>query len=281
VLILSHIEQNQAATGYDLRFRYNQTAQNSAVSGVAPAVFYCPENPLSGDRTNNRDSAGFGTVDYVPLAYTQLDPSGNFVAGSAWPSAMTGKQYPTPAYYANYGTDGAGFVSASKTWQLVSNVVGAPDAPVSAQFGETKITDITDGSSVSILFVEATGQNEKMLLAGYSNGANANAHIDPTTGAASMHWRWANPDIATHSVRRINSAKNATYTAADATEGCSWAVPHCGPNSEIFSFHGNGAHVVFADGHVVFVKESTSKAVLRALITRSDGKNETAPENFE
>ena len=68
---------------------------------------------------------------------------------------------------------------------------------------------------------------------------------------------------------------------ARPAEGCAWAAGHCGPNGEIFSFHGNGAHVVFADGHVTFMRESTSKAVLRALITRSDGKNETAPANFE
>jgi prepilin-type processing-associated H-X9-DG protein len=49
----------------------------------------------------------------------------------------------------------------------------------------------------------------------------------------------------------------------------------------MFSFHGNGAYAVFADGHTTFIKESTPKAVLRALITRSDGKNETVPQNFE
>ena len=78
VLMLSHIEQNQAASGFDLRYRYNQTPQNVAASAATPPIFYCPDNPLNGDRINNRDSAGYGTADYVPVAYTQLDPNGAF-----------------------------------------------------------------------------------------------------------------------------------------------------------------------------------------------------------
>src|SRR5262245_54968184 len=73
-LILPYIEQSQVADNMDLRFRYNQTPGNIAASGNAPAIFYCPENQLSGDRTDGkRDSAGFGCADYTPLPYTQLD----------------------------------------------------------------------------------------------------------------------------------------------------------------------------------------------------------------
>ena len=47
----------------------------------------------------------------------------------------------------------------------------------------------------------------------------------------------------------------------------------------MFSFHGNGAFAVFADGHVQFIRESTSIAVLRALATRSDARSgEAVPE---
>jgi prepilin-type processing-associated H-X9-DG protein len=80
---------------------------------------------------------------------------------------------------------------------------------------------------------------------------------------------------------RINSGKGATYSTPDLVDGCTWAQYDCGPNSEIFSFHGNGAHAVFADGHTVFLKESTPKNILRALITRNDAKSESAPANFE
>ncbi len=277
-LMLPQLEAGQAATGFDLRFPYNGSASNVTASAAVPPVFFCPENPLATDRINNRDNAVFGCVDYVPIAYTQLDATGAYQAASAWPAAMQGKQY-SDGYYANFAA--AGFVSASKTWQLNPALNTVVNAPIDAQWGGTKPSDIGDGTAVSILFVEAVGMSQNMLRAGYSDGANANSHADGVTGTASAHWRWASPDIAAVLNRKINSAKNATYTTPDATEGCSWANPHCGPNGEMFSFHGNGAYAVFADGHTVFIKETTSKAVLRALITRADAKNETAPENFE
>ena len=102
-LILPYIEQSALYEQYDLRFRYNQTAGNIAVAGNVPAIFYCPENALSGDRTDGkRDSQGFGCADYTPLPYTQLDPTGLNVGTQFWPTAMTGKQYPN-AYYKDYG----------------------------------------------------------------------------------------------------------------------------------------------------------------------------------
>jgi prepilin-type N-terminal cleavage/methylation domain-containing protein/prepilin-type processing-associated H-X9-DG protein len=266
VLLLPHIEQTNAAYGYDLRYRYNTAGvvSNAATATAAPAIFYCPENALESDRNNNRDAAGFGCVDYVPVAFTQLDPNGVFNGAAFWTSALTGNQYPNQ-YYANFAAADP-FVSPSKTWQLDAatwNPVGGPSAAIDAQFGGTRITSIQDGTSVSIMFVESAGLNQRMLLPGYSDGGNASAHSDPATGTASAQWRWASPDIATSLVRKVNSARNATYTAADPNEGCAWANPHCGPNNEMFSFHGSGAYAVFADGHVAYVRDSIPKTVLR------------------
>jgi prepilin-type N-terminal cleavage/methylation domain-containing protein len=280
-LILPYIEQSQVSDSYDLRYRYNQSPGNIAASKAAPAIFYCPENALAADRTDGkRDSQGFGCADYTPLPYTQLDPTGVNLATVFWQTAMTGKQYPN-AYYKDFGIDAAGFVKSSKTWQLDAltwNPVGGTDAKIDAQYGLPQMGEITDGTSVSILLIEDVGQNEKMLQAGISDGANANSYIDGITNTASLHWRWANPDIASGQSKKINNAKNATYTTVDPTDGCAWAQHDCGPNSEMFSFHGNGAFAVFADGHVQFIRESTSKAVLRSLATRSEGKNEVLPE---
>src|SRR5262249_31097479 len=170
---------------------------------------------------------------------------------------------------------------STKTWQLDAatwNPITGPDAKINAFYSLPTIGQITDGTSNSMMIIEDVGQNERMLLVGVSDGPNANSYIDPVTVTASRHWRWANPDIASGQSKRVNSAKAATYAIADPVEGCAWAQHDCGPNSEMFSFHGNGAFAVFADGHVAFISETTSKAVLRALATRSDGKNEVLPE---
>jgi prepilin-type processing-associated H-X9-DG protein len=295
-LILPNIDGNLNAT-YDLRFRYNSVTTNSNASMMAPPIFYCPENPLAGDRTLNRDAAGFGCVDYAPIAYTQLDATGNFTSTTFWPGALCGNAYPnnvtigsTPftntatqiGYYTNFGATAPQYVSPNKMWQLDAATWNAvANANIDAQFGGWRISDVSDGTSTTIMFAEDVGQNDKMLQTGYSDGVFARAHYDPVTAGPSIQWRWASPDVAIHPSRKINSAKNASYTSADAVEGCAWANPDCGPNSEIFSFHSNGAHAVFVDGHTAFLKESIPKSLLRALITRSDGRNETAAENFE
>jgi prepilin-type processing-associated H-X9-DG protein len=52
---------------------------------------------------------------------------------------------------------------------------------------------------------------------------------------------------------------------------CPWTANNCGPNDEIFSFHGTGANVVFGDGHVAFLNEAIDAIVLRRLCTPAEG----------
>jgi prepilin-type N-terminal cleavage/methylation domain-containing protein len=288
VMLLPHVEAAQAASAYDMRYRYNDPGANNAVpSKTLPPVFLCPANPLSNDRINGHDTAGFGCADYYPVPYTQIAADGTLSAGF-WPSALTGKPYPTGfnvtattnGYYKQFSGGGV-FVSPARLWQLDAatfNPVGGPSHAIDAQYGGTKAEDVTDGTSNSIIFVEGVGANERMMQSPLSDGS---AHFDPASGGPSARWRWASPDIASAVRRKINSAKNATYTAFDATDGCAWAQPDCGPNGQMFSFHGNGAFAAFADGHVVFLRETLPLAVLRALITRSDARNEAAAENLE
>jgi prepilin-type processing-associated H-X9-DG protein len=226
------------------------------------------------------------------------------------------KLYPidTDAYVLNASA------TNNKLWQLnvddsptsLNRVKGTGAAPgerylIDAQWGGAKMSSITDGTAVTFMIGEDVGQSEKMLVLGYSNtGTNPNSYIDPLANPAgliptlhastalpgsyaSYHWRWANPDVASGQSFKINGAKSGGtvnpnppggYSIVDPIDGCAWGNHDCGPNSEIFSFHGPGAHYVFADGHVVFVPEATTKAVLRALATRDQGKVETTPANY-
>jgi prepilin-type N-terminal cleavage/methylation domain-containing protein/prepilin-type processing-associated H-X9-DG protein len=307
-LILPYIEQGQYAQIYDLRFRYNATTQNVAAAQTVPPIFLCPENGLASDRINGKDSKGYGCVDYCPLPYTQLDSTGVSQATKFWKTALTGAQYPD-TFYKLY-PDPGNFVAASKLWQLDATLNTPANAPIDALFGGCRIDEISDGTSVSMLIIEDAGENEKMLQATGAINSNTtkNSYVDPaftdvgvnyaaldngmqtnevsggasvTMDGTSKHWRWANPDVASGQSKRINTAKNSTYTTANNVDGCAWSQHDCGPNSEMFSFHGNGAHAVFADGHVVFMRESTSLQVLRALATRDQARDEAAPANFD
>jgi prepilin-type N-terminal cleavage/methylation domain-containing protein/prepilin-type processing-associated H-X9-DG protein len=268
-LILPYIEQGQLAEGYDMRARYNQTPANSAVAAGVPSIFFCPTNNLRSDRLGGRDSAGFGCADYTALSYVQINPDGS-PSNGFWPSATTGRQYPHNLY--TKFASGDPTVSPAKTVQLNSV---ANFGQIDALYGCPKIEDIADGTSNTILFCEDVGQNEYMATP-------SNAYYDPIAGTASRHWRWANPDFGSGLSRKLNNNRGATYSAPDPNgDGCTWSQADCGPNGEPFSFHGSGVHMVFADGHVLFLRDSLPTAMLRALATRSDGRNETTIEGIE
>ncbi len=266
-LILSYIEQSQVADFMDLKYRYNATAGNNAAAKAAPPIFYCPTNPLANDRVGGtRDSQGYGCTDYTSVPYV-LDSTGYY------PTALTGKSYLDSEYQVITPTgDGVGTVTiANKLLQL--NNTG-----IDALYGLPKMSEILDGTSNSIMFYEDCGLNERMLAIPGTTGS----YPDPLSGVASRHWRWANPDVASGLSKNLNNNKAATYSTADPNgDGCTWIIHDCGPNSEAFSFHGNGAHMVFADGHVVFVRDSISFAVLRAMATRDQGKYEAAVEGID
>jgi prepilin-type processing-associated H-X9-DG protein len=46
---------------------------------------------------------------------------------------------------------------------------------------------------------------------------------------------------------------------------------NCGPNDEIFSFHGDGSNIVFMDGHVSFLDQNIDPVVMRRLVSAYEG----------
>jgi prepilin-type processing-associated H-X9-DG protein len=127
---------------------------------------------------------------------------------------------------------------------------------------------------------EDVGRNEFMDGQGLVND-----YYDPPTGGARHHWRWADPDTTSGVSQKVNNNPGGSMTFPDpnieATNKCAgktWRAHDCGPNNEIFSFHGNGAHVVFADGHTVFLRDSVPLNVLKALCTRQNAVNEIGLE---
>ncbi|MCE9564172.1 MAG: DUF1559 domain-containing protein [Planctomycetes bacterium] len=249
-------------------------------NGTAGAVFW--KTALTGEQYP--DSPPLDLKGKVAAGWPG---AGLAVAGS--PRAPSGSIAGAYTNYTPGGSDGATYVATSKTWQLCvdetsSSLNGTSSAPaatavIDVLWGGSRIESITDGTSVSILFYEDVGQNDQMLNT--DSTATKNSYLDPVDTSTSKHWRWANPDAASGQNKKINSAKGGDYLVADPVDGCSWGVHDCGPNSEAFSFHGNGAHMVFADGHVVFVRESTPMAILRALATKDQATQEAAPANFD
>jgi prepilin-type N-terminal cleavage/methylation domain-containing protein/prepilin-type processing-associated H-X9-DG protein len=111
-----------------------------------------------------------------------------------------------------------------------------------------KITDITDGSSNTILLTEDAGRNHKYIMGRQVSGS--------TTGA------WGNPSTEVV-ISGFNPSTNSSPGAC---------AVNCWNNNEVYSFHTNGANVVFGDGSVRFAHGNININLLIALCTRGRGE---------
>jgi prepilin-type processing-associated H-X9-DG protein len=235
--LLPYVEQSDLYSQYDLRYCYNDPVApgNQNVAKTAVPTYLCPSNPLRPG--SGLDSAGFAYVDYGPIMYTDVDPN-------------TGGR--------------------NKMTRMNGAIRGGGSRPA----------DIVDGLSKTFAMAEEVGRSETM----------PDIYIDPlgngTTGRG--HWRWAEPSNGfAINGNPLSWANQNTGTVKPGfplvginnnkqpNGACPWTTNNCGPNEEVFSFHGPGANFVFMDGHVSWLDELTNIIVLRRLVTPREGTNPT------
>ena len=255
LLILPFVEQDALYQQYDLKKRYNEGANAALVQGAKLKVYLCPGNPTGGKL--GVDSAGYPTLDYASCPYTDIMPDGTEKGGDAYlmKSALCGEPYP-PALYTDFAA-GDGTVAANKKTHL-----DPAKGPIKPVWGGQRAGGITDGTARSLVIYEDVGRGEEYA-------ETAGGYLDPVTGTSRKSWRWAEPDSASGVSRKVNN--NPVPLGGPA--GCPWTTHDCGANNEIFSFHAGGANVVFADGHVEFLRDDVDTVVLRGLITRDGGES--------
>ena len=249
--ILPHIEQQELFDFVDTRFFYNDTVNQAASSTsgngfpgmqVVP-TFLCPTNPLR--PKTGLDTVGYGYTDYGATVYTDIYTLGGTTTFDDANRRVSG------------GLHGGGCTAA----------------------------DIIDGLSKTIAMGEAVGRNEFMPGA-YPDPMGVNL---PNGELNRAFWRWIEPDsgfgvngapnqfsapgpgdVAVTMTRVIN---NNSLPFGGPPE-CIWNTrTHCGPNDEIFGFHGAGANVVFMDGHVTFLSQDIEPMVLRYLVSSAEKVN--------
>jgi prepilin-type processing-associated H-X9-DG protein len=243
----------------DLNKYYDDPLVPNNVLAAKHAIptYLCPSNPIR--PSNGLDSAGYGYTDYGPTVYTDISP-------------LTGCR------------------------DKRTRMDGALHA------GGTTLGQISDGLSKTIAIAEDVGRNELTL----------SPYIDPEgvpAGSFRGFWRWAEPDCGYGVSGDPLATMDQTMGTPVAGFGpgavapqvinnnkapfgggaCPWDRGvtvntqfnnNCGYNDEIFSFHGNGANVLFMDGHVTFLPEKIDPVVMRYLVTASEQISPSTPTPF-
>jgi len=275
-MLLPYVEQDNVYRQINIRQRHNEgTNAALAASGQGPGAsiktYLCPSNPL---RPESRDSQGYGCSDYAILPYVEISTASAALTGlpaGRFNAALSSAPYPL-SHYTTY-TPAAADVSPSKAFQLrpSSELAALGHDPF---WGGSTMNAITDGTSNCIMVYEDVGRNETMHAdhpSYASSGAASftpNAYLDPVDGKGRRHWRWAEPDNTSGCSKPMNN--NANPRGGPPT--CPWTYHDCGPNNEWFSFHPGGAHALFGDGSVRFMRDSISLRTVYSLGTRDGGE---------
>jgi prepilin-type N-terminal cleavage/methylation domain-containing protein/prepilin-type processing-associated H-X9-DG protein len=292
-MILPFTEHGDIYSKFDLRYAYNDPAAPGNIAAAKNVVqtFLCPSNAL---RPNGFDSLGYGYTDYGPTVYTDIDPvTGVRNKRARSQGALHATSTPYPPGASNGASDTSNYV-AGAFWTNSSN----GQLYIMSSLG-TRVGDITDGTSNTMGIAEDVGRNDQMT----------SPYNDPVpsggfgTGNTRGFWRWAEPDngfgvsgdpLATSDqlgtltvgftgiIRAINNNATPFGGGPAGQTTCNWDAGqlksdgtvnnnNCGPNDEIFGFHGNGANVVFMDGHVTFLSADIPSTVVRSLVTANEG----------
>jgi prepilin-type N-terminal cleavage/methylation domain-containing protein len=137
--------------------------------------------------------------------------------------------------------------------------------------GGTRIRDITDGTSNTMLIAEDAGRPRQYI--GRSPGKNPRVgNIAFGTDFTADGWSWADINNG-FSVDGANTAglQNDTSSSGNTTI-VGQCTMNCTNDSEMYSFHTGGVQTVLADGSVRFLSENMSARTLVGIITLNAGE---------
>ncbi len=245
IAILPFIDQGPLYNQFNFSVHYSNPL-NLTPASAKIAAYLCPSNSFQ-----TADPKGYGLIDYMPIAYTDIDP-------------VTGLR--------NKHTPGTS--------------LGATKDSALGLYGN-KIGDVSDGTSNTIAVLEDAGrlavaatslvgaytQSQVIMQNGWTAGQMCGG-----SGTNTCPYRWADGDTG----NGVSGAWNATTTPmgwinnnktpAGGPAACPWTTQNCGPNDEAFSLHTGGCHALLCDGSVRFISENTDIQVGRKLSDRADGQ---------
>jgi prepilin-type N-terminal cleavage/methylation domain-containing protein/prepilin-type processing-associated H-X9-DG protein len=220
--ILNQIEAANIAKLYHFEVNWDANVNWPAIQTQIP-VFNCPSNPL-GQRQDMSGQLAPGT-NSACADYNAFNAVKDFVAINLL------SVFPPPI-----DKDDPRIVGAMRR-----------EKP-------SKLSDITDGTSSTILLAEDAGRPSLFKFGGVPG--------DPTVmNTVPKEGGWADPG----GPFSLDGSERDGSVPGNCPMNCS-------SNSEVYSFHNGGANFVFADGSVHFIRDTISLTALAQLITRSGGE---------
>lgn len=262
VQVLGFMEESSLAANWDKKKPYwHPTNRPYALAKVN--AFNCPSNPYSDAKTGG----DFGTNDYMPVAYTDLNPT-NGSRNKA--SGTTRNSYK------------AGLLSYDQS---------------------TRVSHAKDGTSKTVIFFEDSGRNVQNVgsrdatVGGNTNWVRTGSGKVTVIASSDPDWvngagtdfpssktvpnRWADSDNSsgvsgspdTESITTGRKIINNNNNPIGGPTNCPWTTNNCGPNDEPFSFHAGDMVVAgMADGSVRTFSSDLDVQVIRKLSDPNDGE---------
>ncbi len=160
-----------------------------------------------------------------------------------------------PFYQVNTGTPSAVALGLVK--------IGDPNNrfPILQRNLWSKLKDVTDGTSKSLLFVEAAGKPQ-VYNSNYQPVRDATGKLTTAEGGA-----WADNQNA---IQFSGSSADGNTIGGICPFNCTNSV-------EAFAFHPSGMNSVFGDGAVHFLDNNISIQTMSAMITRNNSESDSMP----
>jgi prepilin-type N-terminal cleavage/methylation domain-containing protein/prepilin-type processing-associated H-X9-DG protein len=247
--ILPFIEENSLYSRYDETTNWDSPT-NLPVTSTAIKLAQCPSAPNPNRLDHNPAASsplGWGTNNPPIVAVT--DYAGVYGVHPAF-SAATG-------------------ITPQNPYGVITNNLGSDPFPV-------KITDITDGTSNTILVAESAGRPYLFNQGGVQQGLDLTQHGVNGGGwsrPASEIWIIGFADQAgtipggPYTVNAANGVDTGGVYPLTVPAGAALGTDGSG---QIYGFHTGGANVVLADGSVRFLPSGISPAIIAALATRAN-----------
>ena len=324
VQILGFIDQMQVASRWNGKLPYWDSANaqggysNQLLASTKIKTFLCPSNTLTKDEfgganaaaaaSSEADNKYYGQVDYMPIAYVDLDTDGKRAKPSSSTRAGYRESIVNLLQTSSPATVGDG---CSNTLMFVED---SGRTLFTAGKRQTKVGSTvwiqTGGSPYYFTTTDAGWEDANAMNQTFNGSPVSEAGAsDGSNGYRTTPNRWADPDSASgmsgppneadlpssqrkqgliNNNKTIRPGKTSRFgggTAMDPTVNttsatdCSWHLNNCGSNDEPFSTHaGDGAYGGFGDGSVKWLSAKIGPDIMRQLCDPNDG--ELLPSTF-